>query len=147
MEPPNSYLVVTLREGSPYLAFTGETKSELVAHEVLYNEEEEEENEEPSMVMLRAPNGCFWQYHSPTRVIMADRETTPLGPTTDPACYFKLFRNSNGHLLFQSIVDGTYGKFISLTTSGLGFELTTIPFGDTPVHDTSALDVVMGIKA
>ena len=132
-----SYLVVKVQQGIPYLTFTDQMKSRLVAHEVLYNADES------GVAMLRAPNGCFWQCDSLVYIV-ADRETIPSSPTSDPACYFKLFRNATGHLLFQSMLDGKYLKWINQSLYFVPFTFHASASGitdlDAAIRDTSAVD-------
>ena len=106
-------------------------KSHMVAHEVLYNANE------AGVGMLRAPNGRFWQRNS-SGYIVADRETTPSSPTSDPACYFKLFRNATGHLLFQSVLDGKYLKCLDPLHSPIpsGFQASDSDITDRSVAIT-----------
>ena len=88
----------------PYLTFTAEQKTRMVAHEVVYNADE------AGALMLRAPNGRFWQRNS-MGYILADRESTPGTPASDPACYFRAFRYDDDDRLFlQSSLDGEYIK-------------------------------------
>ena len=129
------YLVVEVRNGVPYLTFSAGTKSRMVAHEVVYNVNE------AGMVMFRAPNGRFWQRNSSGHIV-ADRETTPSSPTSDPACYFKLFRTATGHLLFQSILDGKYlsSAIINSIPNSLHASASGISDLNAMIKDTSAVD-------
>ena len=129
------YLVVEVRGGVPYLTFSAGTKSRMVAHEVLYNVDE------AGVAMLRAPNGRFWQRNSSNHIV-ADRETTPSSPTSDPACYFKIFRNATGHLLFQSMLDSKYLKWVSINSipNSLHVSASGILDLNAAIKDTSAVD-------
>jgi hypothetical protein len=76
----------------------------MTAHELVYNTDEE------GVVLIRAPNGRFWQ-HTQDGNIMADHEGVPSSLAADPRCYFKAFRHTtDGHLLLQSIYSGTFIK-------------------------------------
>ncbi|KAH7278633.1 hypothetical protein KP509_38G049900, partial [Ceratopteris richardii] len=97
------YLTLQINNGVPYLTFSAQQRTRLAVHEVLYNVNEE------GVVMLRAPNGRFWQRNS-SNYIVADREPVPTNLTSDPACYFKIYRRSDGHLVFQSLLDNRYLK-------------------------------------
>jgi hypothetical protein len=110
--PTGAYLTVQLAGGNvPYLTFTARQKTRMAAHELVYNADEE------GVVLIRAPNGRFWQRNS-SRYIVADRETVPRSPAADPGCYFKAFRHdTNGHLLLQSLLDNSFVKRYTATVT------------------------------
>ena len=137
------YLTVTMHEGGqvPYLTIAAEQKTRMVAHEVVYNADE------AGVLMLRAPNGRFWQRNS-MGYILADRESTPGTPASDPACYFRAFRHDEaGQLLLQSLVDAKYIKRFTLDGVSNGLHASATGVGDTyaafryssAVHDAVVL--------
>jgi hypothetical protein len=110
--PRGTYLTVQVFNGDlPGLTFTSQQKTRMAAHELVYNADEE------GVVLIRAPNGRFWQRSSSKRYITADREAVPSSPAADPGCYFKAFRhNTNGHLLLQSLFSNTFLKRYTTAT-------------------------------
>lgn len=131
------YLTVQVQSGVPYLTFSAKQKTRLAAHEVVYNVDEE------GVVMMRAPNGRFWQRNS-AGFIVADRESIPSNPNSDAACYFKVFRRADGQLLFQSVLDYRY---IKRYTTDIYHALHASATGSGDIHAvlhvTSAVDAAV----
>jgi hypothetical protein len=134
------YLTVQVINGQlPYLTFTWLGKTRMAVHELVYNADEE------GVVLIRAPNGRFWQQSS-DGYIMADREAVPSSPAADPGCYFKAFRhNTNGHLLLQSLLNNTFIK--CYTTAAVAHALHASATGPDDNHAfmclTSAVDAAI----
>jgi hypothetical protein len=137
--PTGAYLTVQVVNGRlPYLTFTLQQKTHMTAHELVYNTDEE------GIVLIRAPNGRFWQQSSDGH-IMADREAVPSSPAADPRCYFKAFRhNTNGHLLLQSLFNNTFIKrYTANVTHGVHASATGPDDRHAFMRLTSAVDAAV----
>lgn len=113
------YLAMEVRGGVPYLSFKEKEITRLAVHEVVYMDANIMKMK--GVVMIRAPNGCFWERNiactsedasslkGDNRYVRADRKTVP--SAADTACLFRIFRvlNSNA-ITFQSLVDYAYLK-------------------------------------